>query len=180
MPSDAVLSEIDEQYEGSAAGTGVVPTGYLFTWKHSNPAANQADAIRVGIQDYRVTTTTCTGGYKIVDNPPLKPISICQGWTTTTTNSPNVSYYSRMRRSFGSARHLLSLGQQSIPASQAETALPSGTTVANYYPGTWAGQYNDATNSVATPAWVFETTNGVFYYVDAYAGTLLGSTTSSG
>jgi len=180
MPSDAVLSEVDEQYEGSSAETGVVPTGYLFTWKHSNAATNQTDAIRVGIQDYQVTTTTCTGGYKTIPNPPGKPFLVCQGWTETTTNSPNVSYYFRMWRASGSVRHIESLGQTSLPASQAVKALPSGTAVAKYYSGTWAGQYNDAANSVATPAWVFEATNGAFYYVDAFTGILLGSSTSSG
>jgi hypothetical protein len=179
MPADAVLSEVDEQYESTSAGVGTALTGYVFTWKHSNTAANQNDAIRLNVTDYHTSSSVCTGGYKII-YVGQKPISLCQGWTVTTTDTPNISYLFRMWRSVGSPNIKRASSQYSIPASTAALALPAGVVVAAYFPGSWAGLYDSAQQSTATPAWVFESTNGTYYFVDAALGVLLSSASSIG
>ena len=175
MPADAVLTETARQWKVDPATGGTILLGYLFTWKHASALAS-SDAIRVGVSDYQTSARSCTGGYIYTEyDPPIKNIRICQGWTTTYTDQPNISYLFRMWHADGSQRHILSLGQTSITAATAAASLPPGTTVISYASGNWNGPYDDPSANVATPAWVFTIPNGAKVYVDAYTGQVLGS-----
>lgn len=174
LPADAVLTETAEDWEVDPTTGGSIPTGYLFTWKHSGaPRGN--DAIRVAITDYQTSNSVCTGGTKAINDPPNPPIVICIGYTTTYVDQPNVAYMFRMWRSIGSPQSTQSLGTTSITAAAAAASLPAAATIIAYSSGSWSGAYDDPTNNDATPAWVFTLSSGRQIYVDAYTGKVLGS-----
>jgi len=174
MPGDAVLTRVDVNSKMDVASGGTSIIGYTFTWRHaSQPFGN--DAISVTIDDVRSQARQCTGGYDTWYDQMGRPHSFCSGWTTTITNTQNVSYMFRMwrTRSGSSSRQPQSLGQPSLTAATAAASLPPNTSVYDYRPGFWTGTFNDPTNNVAVPAWVFTLVDGTQIYVDAYSGALL-------
>jgi hypothetical protein len=173
MPSDAVLSEVAQQYSAEPTSGGATLTGYLFTWKHQSPIAS-GDAIRVNVTDYQTVTSACTGGWKVITITP-HPVAICQGWTTTYTDNPNIAYMFRMWHSVAGRRSTLSSGQTSLTAATAAAALPPGAVVISYTNGMWSPPFDSASANQGTPAWIFTLYGGDLIYVDAYTGQILGA-----
>lgn len=177
MPSDAVLSETDVASQVDPSSGGATILGYTFTWHHAgDPFGN--DAIRVTIDDHQVRSKQCTGGYDYFYDQLGRAHMYCVEWTWYMTDSMNVSYMFRMwrTRSFGGGRHVESVGQQSITAATAAASLSPNTTIYAYAAGNWTGQFDNPTDNVATPAWVFTLDDGSNVYVDAYTGQVLGMT----
>jgi len=175
MPSDAVLTETDVVSKLDATSGGSAIIGYTFTWRHSGqPFGN--DAIRVTVGDYHTTSRSCTGGYDYYYDQLGRSHMICMGWTTTVTDNKNISYMFRLWRQRGNFRSVQSLGQTSLTAATAAASLPGGAVVYDYAAGFWTGPFDDPTNNVAVPAWVFTLSDGTQTYVDAYSGVVLGST----
>ena len=177
LPSDAVLVGEDENYIYNKATNSRSITGYTFDWGHSSPAIG--DQIVVLVDDDAVSTSTCTGGTKVLNNPPAKPVVICLGYTTTTTHTPNVSYAkmqwhapSSTRRSIESAGR--STGGPSIDAYTASLSLPTGSVVTAYTSGYWYGNTTMATTT-AEPAWLFTIGGTTVIAVDAFSGVVLGA-----
>lgn len=179
LPSDAVLTEVDNMYQTSADDGSSIQTGYQFVWKHSSSAFGN-DAIRVIVDDYQyMRNTTCAEYDYTSPDPPLKPMRYCATWNQVPVDNPNVSFMYRLWRSTGSSRQVQSVAgpssgtSTSIDANTASMSLPPGTSVISYAPGYWTGNAADPGN-VGTPAWVFQLSGGGEAYVDATSGQYLG------
>jgi hypothetical protein len=101
MPSNAVLADTLSFYELESNGSAVL-TGYEFIWNHANGTTYGGDAIKVDVEDYHYGVTACLKS-EVIDDPPLKPMSICVDSQTTYYDKQNVSCGYRLWRSVGSA-----------------------------------------------------------------------------
>jgi hypothetical protein len=173
MPSDAVLVDTLSLYTLQNNGSAIL-TGYEFVWNHSGGQINGGDAIKVDVEDYSYDVKTCTAW--IYNDPPLK--NICTSWEYVYHNEPNVSFGYRLWRSIGSAvsttKTGYTAGRGTVDAYTASLALPVPNDVTGYQLGYWVTSLTQPTG-IAEPAWIYSTTDGRIYGVDAGSGALLGS-----
>jgi len=173
MPGDAVLADTLSMYTLETSGSSIL-TGYEFVWNHSSGTMYGGDAIKVDVEDYRKATTICT---EMTDpDPPLKPI--CIQHSTTYSDVANVSFGYRLWRSAGSAaavtRTDYTAGRTTIDAYTASLALPDPSDVTGYNLGYWTGPIGQA-SGIAEPAWIYGTSSGRVYAVDAGSGAVIGT-----
>lgn len=173
MPGDAALVDTLSLYTLQSNGSAIL-TGYEFVWNHSSGTIYGGDAIKVDVEDDHYSQTLCTDW--IINDPPHKPI--CDAYQTTYYDKPNVSYGYRLWRSTGSAvsttRTGYTAGRGTIDAYTASLALPVPGNVTGYALGYWVTSLTLPTG-IAEPAWIYSTSGGPSYAVDAGSGALLGS-----
>jgi hypothetical protein len=176
MPSDAVLVDTLSFYELESNGSAVL-TGYEFIWNHASGTMYGGDAIKVDVEDYHYLASAVCEKWLTLP-PPAK--NQCEDWDYTYANKPNVSYGYRLWRSLGSAAATTQSGYRAdtttIDAYTASLALPNADDVTSYTLGYWTGPLSQA-SGIAEPVWIYHTSGGRIYAVDAGSGALIGTQT---
>jgi len=172
MPSDATLSDVISFYLKVTGGTNML-IGYEFVWTHSSGPVFGGDAIKVDVEDYHyIGSSTCEEW--IEDGSHF----ICGKYVYTYDDEPNVSYGYRLWRStgggVGSTISRYDTGTNTIDAYTASLATPESGNIASYELGYWTSSISVPT-TIAEPAWIFTSTTGRTYAVDAGSGALIGT-----
>ncbi len=172
MPSDAVLTSTPQIWQVDPSDGSAANVGWEFIWTHSNGLSG-GDGIKVIVSDNNYFVSSRCSLYEY---DPETRQRYCTEWSYTYADRPYVSYAYRLWRGLaGSDSNIQPVGQTSIDAQTAASALSPDAQITAYHAGLWAPDADTSSTGGARSAWIFTISGQTQVAVDAYTGEILGS-----